>query len=467
VPAIRTDSTGEIDSFFNPHSVALVGASADTKKLGNSILMNLMNSRIRVYPVARSAGRIMGMDTYSSLAELPEPVDMVLVAIDAKHCPGLIPEIRKAGAHCAVIISGGFSETGAEGAKLEDMLLKAARDAGVRLIGPNCVGVSNSRLFNGTFTLMPERGNISFITQSGALGGASIYTTHAKRIGLSKFASVGNAVDVGITEILGYLKEDPETAVVAVYVEGLKNGRRFYESLQETTRSKPVVVLKGGRSEEGNKAVKSHTGSLAVSTGVFDGMLRQAGCVTAPTLDSLFELSKFFDYQPLPRGRNICIITNTGGAGVLAADAASGLNLRLSVLRDNTRDEMRQVLSPLASVDNPIDLVATGGKREYRIATEQALRDPDVDMLLVICIVPTFANMTQTEHAEGMIDGMRNSGVQKPVVGVWLAGNVGQPGKDLLESGRVPCYDDPALAALCLARAAEYADYRRRVQDSH
>jgi acyl-CoA synthetase (NDP forming) len=360
------------------------------------------------------------------------------------------------------VISGGFSETGTEGTKLEESLLKAARDAKVRLMGPNCVGVSNSRLFNGTFTIMPERGNIAFVSQSGALGGASIYTTRARRIGLSKFASIGNAVDVSLNQILDYFREDEDTRVVAVYIEGTKEGRPLYESLCRTSRKKPVVVLKGGRTESSRRAVQSHTGSLSVSAELFAGMLRQAGCLTAPTLDSLFEICKIFDYQPLPRGRNICIITNTGGAGVLAADAVSDFGLKASTLSQQTRQEMSRVFSPLASLDNPIDVVATGGRREYRIATEQALGDPGVDMLLEICAVPTFASMTQIEHAEGVLEGVRTAGVEKPVVGVWLAGNVGKPGKDLLESSRIPCYDDPALAVLCLARAVEYAEFLGR-----
>jgi acetyltransferase len=171
---------------------------------------------------------------------------------------------------------------------------------------------------------------------------------------------------------------------------------------------------------------------------------------------------KIFDFQPLPKGRNVCIITNTGGAGVLAADAVYDFGLRMSTLSDNAYHELKNVLSPLASVDNPIDLVATGGRREYRIATEQALADPGVDMLLEICVVPTFGGMTQIEHAEGVLDGVRAAGVRKPVVGVWLAGDVGKQGKDFLESNRIPCYDDPTLAALCLARTADYAETRRR-----
>lgn len=463
----RTESWGEIDPFFNPHAVALVGATADPKKLGNSIMVNLVNSQVRVYPISRSGSRIMGTETYTSLNELPESVDLVVVAIDAEHCPGLIPDIRKAGSRCAIVVSGGFSETGAEGARLEDSLLKAAKSAKVRLIGPNCVGVLNSRLFNATFTLMPERGNIAFVSQSGALGGASIYTTHARRIGLSKFVSVGNAADVGISEILDYFREDADTKVIAVYIEGIKDGRQFYESLRDAARKKPVVVLKGGRSESGKRAVKSHTGSLAISAEVFDGMLRQAGCVAAPTLDTLFDVCKIFDYQPLPKGRNICIITNTGGAGVLAADAVSDLGLKMSVLNDKTCQEMKQILSPLASVDNPIDLVATAGRWEYRAATEKSLADSSVDILLAICVVPTFAGMTPTEHAEGLLEGVRASGAKKPVVGVWLAGEVGKAGRDLLESNRIPCYDDPALAALCMTCAAEYTEsHRRGVHDA-
>ena len=463
MPSSQAELYQSIDSFFNPKKVALVGASADYRKLGNSILMNLLSSEIGVFPITHSKEQVLGVKAYPDLTDLPELVDLVIVAVAAKHCPSLMQEIRNAGARNAVIISGGFSETGPEGAEIESDLIKAARDAGVRFIGPNCVGVSNSRLFNGTFTMMPERGNIAFISQSGALGGMSIYTTRAKRIGMSKFASIGNAADVGFVEILDYFRQDPKTTVIAVYIEGIDNGRELFESLQRTAKEKPVVILKGGRSEAGSRATQSHTGSLAGSSQIFDGMIKQAGCVTAPTLDTLFEICKLFDYQPLPKGCNIGIISNTGGAGVLATDAASEFNLQVTALEEETRHELRQILPPMASTNNPIDVVASGGRREYRIATELLLKDSNVDMLLVVCGVPTFAGMTQTEHAAGTLEAVRTTATDKPVIGVWLAGDVGKPGKDLLEMNRIPCFDDPFLAVLCMAQVAEYARLHRRL----
>jgi acetyl-CoA synthetase (ADP-forming) len=457
----QVDRFHEIDLFFNPERVALVGASSDYRKLGNSILMNLLTSEVEVYPVTRNRDHVLGVKAYPNLGNLPEPVDLVIVAVAAKYCAGLMAEARKAGARAAVIISGGFSEIGAEGAELEEALVTAAREAGVRIIGPNCVGVSNSRLFNGTFTMMPERGNIALVSQSGALGGMIIYTTRTKRIGMSKFASLGNAADVQFSELIDYLGNDPKTTVIAVYVEGVDQGRTFFKSLHDAASTKPVVVLKGGRSEVGGKATLSHTGSIAGSTKVFDGMVRQARCVTAPTLDSLLEVCKLFDYQPLPAGRNIGIISNTGGAGVLATDAATEFGFNIPTLEEETRQELRQVLSPIASTENPIDVVASGGRREYRVSTELMLKDSNIDMLLVICGVPTFAGMTQTEHAAGTLEGIRTADQGKPVVGVWLAADVGKPGKDLLEMNRVPCYDDPSMATLCMVRVAEYAEMRR------
>ncbi len=446
-----------IDPFFNPKRIALIGASADYRKLGNSILMNLLASEVEIYPITHSRDHVLGTKAYPNLSSIPEPVDLVIVAVGAKYCASLMPEIKKAGARNAIIISGGFSETGAEGAVIENELSMAAKESDIRIIGPNCVGVSNSRLFNGTFTMMPERGNIAFVSQSGALGGMTIYTTRTKRIGMSKFASVGNSVDVGIVEMLDYFRQDSKSTVIAAYIEGVNKGRELFEALQRAASTKPVVVLKGGRSEAGGRATQSHTGSLAGSAKVFDGMLRQAGCVTAPTLDSLFEVCKLFDYQPLPRGRSIGIISNTGGAGVLATDAASDVGLDIAIFEQETHHELSQVLPPMASVRNPIDVVASGGRREYRIATELLLKDSNVDMLLVICAVPTFAGMTQTEHAAGTLEGVRMAAIDKPVVGVWLAGDVGKPGKDLLEMNRIPCFDDPSLAALCMMRIAEYA----------
>lgn len=453
----------EIDPFFNPRSIALVGASSDYRKLGNSILMNLLASEIDVYPITRSRESVLGIKAYPSLADLPESVDLVIIAVAAKYCSGLMSEVKNAGARSAIIISGGFSEIGPTGTKLEAELVQAAKNAKVRIMGPNCVGVSNSRSFNGTFTMMPERGNIALLSQSGALGGMLIYSTRAKRIGISKFASIGNAADVGFVDILDYFREDPKSKIIAVYVEGIEDGKSFYESLLHASRKKPVVILKGGRSEPGSKATQSHTGSLAGSAKVFDGMIRQAGCVTAPTLDTLFEVCKLFDYQPLPKGRNIGIISNTGGGGVLATDSAFELGLKIPTLESKTCNALQQVLSPIASTNNPVDVVASGGRQEYRISTELLLKDPNVDVLLVICAVPTFAGMTQTEHAAGTLEGMRIAETDKPVVGVWLAGEPGKPGKVLLEMNRVPCYDDPTLATLCITRVAEYSEIQRKI----
>jgi acyl-CoA synthetase (NDP forming) len=446
-----------MDPFFNPRRIALIGASADYRKLGNSILMNLLASEVEVFPVTHSRDRVLGVKAYERLSDLPSPVDLVIIAVAAKYCPQLMSDVRKAGARNAVVISGGFSETGPDGRRLEDNLVKEAYNNGVRIIGPNCVGVSNSRVFNGTFTMMPERGNIAFVSQSGALGGMSIYLTRAKRIGMSKFASIGNSADVGFTEILEYFRQDEKSTVIAAYIEGVEEGRNLFTAIRRTAEEKPVVLLKGGNSEAGGLATKSHTGSLAGSAKVFDGMTKQAGCVTAPTLDTLFEICKLFDYQPLPKGNRVGIISNTGGAGVLAADACSESNLEIAELSDNTRNELGQVLPSMASVENPIDVVASGGRREYRIATELLLLDVNVDILLVICGVPTFAGMTQTEHAAGTLEGLRQANTEKPVIGVWLAGDVGKPGKDLLEMNRIPCYDDPSMAALCIARITEYA----------
>ena len=461
MPSAASRDYPDIDVFFNPKSIALVGASADYRKLGYSILTNLLASQVEVYPVTQNSHHILGIRAYPSLSELPAPIDLAIVAVSAKHCPALMSDIRTAGARHAIIISGGFSETGAEGQRLENELIQAAHAAGVRVIGPNCVGVSNTPVFNGTFTMMPEPGDIALVSQSGALGGMLIYATRAKRIGMSKFASIGNAADVSFVEVLDYFSEDPKTKVLTVYIEGVSDGRALFESLKRASERKPVVVLKGGQSEAGSTATKSHTGSLAGSAKLFDRVLHQAGCVSAPTLDSLFEIAKAFDYQPSPAGRNVGIISNTGGAAVLAADALSELGLRVPRIEEKTRQELRRILSPLACPDNPVDVVASAGRQEYRVATECLMGDQNVDTLLVLCAVPTFAGMTATEHAEGMIEGIHTSDFRKPIVGVWMAGDVGKPGKDLLETNRVPCYDDPSMAALCIARTTEYTEIHR------
>ncbi|MEM2142803.1 MAG: CoA-binding protein [Candidatus Thorarchaeota archaeon] len=451
----------DLGRLFNPARVALVGATADTRKIGHSLFVNLLSSNVDVYPVTSNGEPILGVDSFKSLSELPKDVDVVIVAVPAAMCPALMPEVRSAGAKYAVVISGGFSETGKRGRELEAQLVQRAHEAGVRILGPNCVGIASSGVFNGTFTMTPPPGNIAVVSQSGALGGILIYTAKKKNIGLSRFVSIGNACDIGFEEVFLYLANDPITRVIVTYVESFKNGRASLRSLQEASSRKPVVVLKGGRTDVGQAAASSHTGSLSGSASLFDAMMTRVGCVSAPTLDSLLEIAKVFDYQPLPFGKRIGIISNTGGAGVLAADALVEHGLVVPVFCSDTQRDLSDLLPSIASVRNPVDLVATATGSDYMRVVTRLLDDPTVDVLLVICAVPTFAGMSTTEHAVGVVEGLRASVNSKPVAAVWLAGDPAVPGREILESARIPCYDDPYMAALCISKLVRYAELQK------
>ena len=385
-------SGAKLDAIFCPKSVAVVGASTRPGTVGNDIFRNLLLSGFdgSVYPVNPKSPHVLGVHAYKSLSEIPGGVDMAVMIVPSKAVIPTTEEAISLGVKGLVVISAGFKEVGAEGAKLELQLAEIVRKAGVPLVGPNCLGVINTDpkiKMNAAFgRKMPSHGNLAFVSQSGALCCSVLDYAEERHMGFSKFISFGNKADVNEIDLLAYLANDPQTSVIAMYLEDITNGRQFIETARDIfweTR-KPMLCLKSGRSPEGAKAASSHTGSLAGSDSVYDALLAQSGVQRVDTIAELFDYAALYTTQPLPKGKRIAIITNAGGPGIMATDAAVKSGLKLAEITEETRNKLKGALPDSASLRNPIDVIGDARSDRYKTAAHEVLNDPGVDMGLVI-----------------------------------------------------------------------------------
>jgi len=454
------------DYFFTPRAIAVIGASNDPLKLGYEVFKNLKKYRRgNVYPVNVKDSEVQGVKAYKSVKDVPEDVDLAVVVVPKRFVKGTIEECGEKGVKGIILITAGFGEVGEEGKREERELVEIARRYGMRIVGPNCVGIMNTREdMNATFVMDAKKGDIAFISQSGALGAGIIYKTVKEGIGFSKFVSIGNMADVDFAEFMEYLADTEEDSSIALYIEGLKDGRRFMEVAKRVTKKKPVIVLKAGKSESGARAASSHTGSLAGSWKIYEAAFKQSGVIIADTIDDMLSMARAFT-QPLPKGKRVAIMTNAGGPGVLTADAIDRLGLELANLEEKTMEELRSFLPPMAAVKNPVDMIASARGEDYYRTAKLLLEDPNVDMLISICVVPTFAGMTPTEHAEGVIRAMKEVDNGKPVLGLFMAGYVSEKAKELLEENGVPGYERPEDAAAGAYALVEFARAKGVLKD--
>lgn len=447
------------DYFFKPRGIAVIGASNDPLKLGYEVFKNLKKYKAgKVYPVNVKDEVVQGVKAYKNIKDIPGEVDLAIIVVPKRFVKGAIIDAGEKGVKGAVIITAGFGETGEEGKREERELVEIAHKYGMRIIGPNCVGVMNTQDdMNATFIMDAKKGSIAFISQSGALGAGIVYKTVKEGIGFSKFVSIGNMADVDFSELMEYLADTKEDKAIALYIEGLKDGRKFIDVAKRVTKKKPVIALKAGRSESGARAASSHTGSLAGSWKIYEAAFKQSGVLVADTIDDMLSMARAFT-QPLPKGKRVAIMTNAGGPGVLTADAIDRKGLKLANLEEKTIEELRSFLPPMAAVKNPVDMIASARGEDYYRTAKLLLRDPNVDMLIAICVVPTFAGMTPTEHAEGVIKAVKEVNNGKPVLGLFMAGYVSEKAKELLEANGIPSYERPedvAAGAYALVQQAK------------
>ncbi len=458
--------SAELDELFQPRSVAVIGASNRPGKVGTSLFRNVLQAGFQgvAYPVNPSWKSVSGVRCYPDIASLPDPPDLGVVIVPAARVPDTIDELGRAGARGAIIISAGFREIGEAGAALEAEVVRRAATYRMSIVGPNCFGVFNtdpSVSLNATFSeSLPPPGNIAFVSQSGALGAGILQYGIAERIGFSRFVSVGNRAGVDENDLLGALGRDPRTHVILLYVESLANGRRFLEAARTVTESKPVLVVKSGRTPAGERAAKSHTGSLAQSgrDQLYDALFEQSGVQRVNSLGDLFRAAKIFSTDLRMEGPRLVVLTNSGGPGIVAADAAVRNGLELPPLSPELRAAIGPRLPSIASVQNPVDMTADVGADQYREVLGALLASDAADGALVIA-TPT-GTMTGGEVAKAIL-AVRGSG-SKPIAACMFGLTDLSDEVRALESHGVPSFTFPEEAVEGLAALARYHAWRTR-----
>jgi acetyltransferase len=454
----------DLDLIFSPRSVAVVGASRNPGKIGYEIVHNLIINeyRGRVYPVNPKAQAIHGLPCYPSVLALPEPVDLAIITIPAANALPAIEECGRKGIKGLIVISAGFREIGGVGLDRERELLAIVQRYGMTMIGPNCMGIINAHpdvQLDATFAPTPPlRGHVSLITQSGALGVAIL--EHAKSLGLgfAKFCSLGNKAQVSLNDLLSAWKEDPETKLIAAYIENFGNPKNFVRIAREVTKRKPVIAVKAGRSEAGGRATASHTGSLGGSDLAAEAVFNQTGVLRANSIEELFDLTMAFSLQPLPQGNRVAVISDAGGPAIMAVDELSAQGLQLAEFTEATEASMKAWAPPDASVKNPIDLTPEGSLDDYRKALEAVLADPNVDAAIAVYVPPV-----RTDEVEwARVVWTAAAKFKKPVLCNFLGRTAESPGFMELVEHSLPSYLYPENAARALAAMYRYAQYLKR-----
>ena len=456
-------ATASMKSFFEPRTVAVIGANRARGKIGAEILHNVAAGGFtgRLVAVHPSASSIEGIPAYPRVTSVPGEVDLAVICVPCAQVSAVVDDCVAKGVKALVIISAGFSETGPAGRAVEQQLVDKVRTAGVRLIGPNCMGIINTdpavRL-NATFSpVTPVEGRVAMSTQSGALGLAILDYVRQLNLGISMFASIGNKADVSGNDLIEYWADDPRTDVILLYLESFGNPRRFAQIARRVAQQKPIVAVKSGRSRAGARAASSHTGALAASDVVVDALFRQTGVIRANTLEELFDVAALLAHQPLPPGPRVAILSNAGGPAILAADACEAQGLELAVPGQATIGSLRQFLPAAASVGNPVDMLASATPEHYERASRLLLADTNVDSLLVIYVPPL---VTQPQEVARAIRGGA-AGASKPVLANFISTR-GAPSA----LAPIPSYLFPEAAVTALARATAYGVWRRREQGS-
>ncbi len=454
----RKATVASVARLLAPRSIAVIGASRRPGTIGSELLANLVAGGFTgpIYPVNPAGGEVAGLPAYASIAEVPGPVDLAVVAVPAKAVHEVVEQCGESHVGGLVVISAGFAESGPEGAAAERELVALARRYGMRLVGPNCMGVVNtdpSVSMNATFSpVAPVPGRIAFSSQSGGLGIAILNEATHRDLGVSSFVSVGNKADVSGNDLLRYWEEDPSTDVILLYLESFGNPRHFARIARRIAHSKPIVAVKAGRSAAGTRGASSHTAALATPDATVDALFRQAGVIRVDTLEELFDVADVLSHQPLPAGRRVAIVGNAGGPGVLAADACEGYGLEVPELSPATQARLRALLGPAAAVRNPVDCIASATAEQYRRALELVLADDSVDAVIVIFTPPL---VTEADDVAAAVAEVAR-GAQKTIVTNFLATS---GALSALRTGerRVPWFAYPESAARALARIAPYA----------
>lgn len=451
---------------FSPSSIAVIGASSREGSLGRATFANILFNSFNgiVYPVNIRAKSILGVKAYPSVTQIPDPIDLAIVIVPASEVPIVMEECGQKGLKAAIVISAGFKEIGERGRHLENRVKEIADKYDIAMIGPNCFGIINTHpktKMNATFgRIMPNSGNIAFISQSGAVGGAALEYCEAEEIGLSKFISIGNKADISENELLFYLKDDETTKVILLYLEDLKEPKTFLKIAREITDQyqKPILAVKSGRTQEGARAASSHTGALAGSDEAYNAFFNQCGIIRLDNLNELFDCAKAFSMQPIPKNKKIAIVSNAGGIAIMATDAAIRNGLGLASFRDGTKERLRKLLPPTANIQNPVDVIGDADAQRYSSALKIVLEDEEVSGVIATW-TPTL--MEDTKAIAHSIAEIAPS-TEKPIIGCILSLEEHKAVSQAMEKEKVPNYRFPEVAAKILSVLGEYGEWLSR-----
>jgi acetyltransferase len=446
-----------LNNFFNPSSIALIGASRFPGKVGYEILKNILNSGFKgkIYPINPNAEEIFGLKSFKSILDIPEKIDLSIIAIPSKFVPEVLKECGENGNKASIIISAGFKEIGPEGLSLEKKLIDIAHEYGIRILGPNCLGIIDTYTpLNASFSAnMPPKGNVAFISQSGALLTAVLDWALLKNFGFSKIISMGNKADINEIDLLNFLGNDPYTKAILLYVEGIDKGKEFLKIAKENIKKKPIVIIKAGISEKGSRAVSSHTGALAGSSIAYEIAFKQTGILKASSIEEIFIKAEALSKLSIPKSEEVFIITNAGGPGVLATDACEKYGLKISEVDSELADQLRSFLPLAASLHNPIDVLGDAKAETYEKTIETLIRNKK-DASFIIILTPQA--MTEPEETAKRIIEISKKYPSIAIATVFMGGVTIEKARQLLLNNGIPCFEYPEQAVLAISTIIDY-----------
>jgi len=453
-----------LGNIFCPQSIALIGASREEGKVGHVILENLIESGFKgkLFPVNPKADKICDIKCYPSVLDIPIDFEMAILAIPAKYVCPVLKDCSKKHIKWSIVISAGFKEIGVEGVRRERQLIDIARNNGIRILGPNCLGIIDTTCpMNASFSSnTPPRGNIGFLSQSGALGTSVLDWAKTNNIGFSKFVSLGNKSDISENDLISELENEEDTKVITAYLEGVKDGREFIKISSRVSRKKPIIVIKSGNTDAGARAVSSHTGTLAGSARAYESAFKQSGIVRADTIRDFFNYAVAFSYQTLPKGKKVAIITNAGGPGIMATDACERNNIMMATLEKETIEKLKDFLPGEANFYNPIDVLGDALADRYRKTLEVVVKDNNVDAVIVLL---TPQAMTQNlETAKAVAEVIESQENKILVLTSFIGGAEIKKAAEFLAERSIPNFDIPEEAVNTLKVMMDYMDWRSR-----
>ncbi len=451
-----------IEFIMNPRSIAVVGATNRPNSVGSAVFRNILTAGFQgvLYPVNPNRKSVQSVKAYPKLMDIPDEVDLTIIIVPAERVCSILEEAGQKQVKGAIVVSAGFKEVGGHGVELENRVKEVIAKYGIRLVGPNCLGVINNNenvRMNASFaTKMPKAGNIAFISQSGALCTAVLDYAEGRNIGFSKFVSFGNKADVNEIDLLRYLRDDPDTDVILMYLEDITNGREFLETAREITwqAHKPILAVKSGRSAEGARAAASHTGALVGSNDAYDAIFYQSGILRVEGVAELFNRAIAFSKQPIPKGNRIAIITNAGGPGIMATDAAIRHNLKMATFSEETKQKLRKELPPTANIENPVDVIGDATHERYEAAIRHVLKDEGVDGAIVILTPQAMTDIIETAEIVPHVA----KDIDKPVLCSFMGIVDVSEGIKYLEKNGIPNYSFPEAAVRSMAAMAFYGN---------